>query len=127
MGFRYYKRVNYGNGLGLNLSKSGVSPSMRTKWGSFGSKSYSIRSGIPGLSFRGGSGKNSGLIWLIIMFIWGAIVLLYNMIIGLVNLVIIIIGSIFDDDGGINYTSLIILLSSILLILLVLYFNLPGK
>jgi len=52
MGFRYYRRMNLGNGLGLNFSKSGVSSSIRTKFGTFGSKGFSIRTGIPGLSYR---------------------------------------------------------------------------
>lgn len=54
MGFRYQKRVKLGKGVGLNVSKSGVSPSLRTKYGSIGSKGFSIRTGIPGLSYRGG-------------------------------------------------------------------------
>ncbi len=52
MGFRYRKRINLGKGFGLNISKSGVSPSFRTKRGSLSSKGYSIRSGIPGLTYR---------------------------------------------------------------------------
>ncbi len=38
MGFRFYRRVNLGSGLGLNLSKWGVSTTLRTKYGSFGSR-----------------------------------------------------------------------------------------
>lgn len=30
MGIRYCKRINYGDGLGLNVSRSGVSPIIRT-------------------------------------------------------------------------------------------------
>ena len=52
MGLRYYRRINMGKGWGLNLSKSGLSTSFRTKWGAFGTKGYSIRTGIPGLSYR---------------------------------------------------------------------------
>ena len=36
MSFRYFRRINIGNGLGLNISKSGVSTSVRTIFGSFG-------------------------------------------------------------------------------------------
>ncbi len=36
-----------GGGLGLNLSKSGISPSYRTKFGSVGPKQFTIRTGIP--------------------------------------------------------------------------------
>ena len=57
MGFRFSRRVNLGGGLGLNLSKSGISPSYRTKFGSVGPKQFSIRTGIPGLSYRGGGGR----------------------------------------------------------------------
>uniref|UniRef100_UPI003FA5B7EB DUF4236 domain-containing protein n=1 Tax=Flavobacterium sp. TaxID=239 RepID=UPI003FA5B7EB len=52
MGFRFYKRINVGKGFGLNLSKSGVSPSVRTKLGSFSTKGYSLKTGVPGLSYR---------------------------------------------------------------------------
>lgn len=52
MGFRYQKRIKLGKGLGLNISKSGISPSFRTKKGSISSKGYSIRSGISGLTYR---------------------------------------------------------------------------
>ena len=52
MGFRYQKRINLGKGLGVNLSKSGISPSLRTKKGSISSKGFSVRTGIPGLSYR---------------------------------------------------------------------------
>lgn len=58
MGFRYIKRIKLGKGLGLNIGKSGVSPSYRTKRGSLSSKGYSIRTGIPGLTYRK-SFKNS--------------------------------------------------------------------
>jgi uncharacterized protein YegL len=57
MGFRFYRRVNLGGGVGLNLSKSGISPSYRTRYGSIGASGFSIRTGIPGLSYRGGRGK----------------------------------------------------------------------
>ncbi|WP_409187172.1 DUF4236 domain-containing protein [Antarcticibacterium sp. 1MA-6-2] len=43
MGFRFQKRINLGKGLGLNISKSGISPSIRTKVGSISSKGYSVR------------------------------------------------------------------------------------
>jgi hypothetical protein len=58
MTLRYQKRVNLGNGLGLNISKTGFSTSYRTKYGSFGSRGFSIRTGIPGLSYRGYFGKS---------------------------------------------------------------------
>lgn len=52
MGFRFSKRINIGKGFGFNISKSGVSPSVRTKLGSFSSKGYSLKTGLPGLSYR---------------------------------------------------------------------------
>ncbi len=59
MGWRYSRRVNLGGGLGLNLSKSGISPSYRTRFGSIGPKGFSVRTGIPGLSYRRGGGRRS--------------------------------------------------------------------
>lgn len=57
MGFRFYRRVNLGGGLGINLSKSGITPSVRSRFGSIGPRGFSVRTGIPGLSYRGGHGK----------------------------------------------------------------------
>jgi len=68
MGLRYYRRVNLGNGLGLNLSKSGVSTSYRAPWGSIGTSGYSIRTGVPGLVYRGGR-RDAGLSILLIFFL----------------------------------------------------------
>ena len=59
MGFRYQKRIKLGKGFGLNISKSGISSSYRTKKGTIGSKGYSIRTGIPGLTFRKTFSKSS--------------------------------------------------------------------
>lgn len=59
MGFRYQKRIKLGKGFGLNLSKSGISSSLRTKKGTIGSKGFSIRTGIPGLTFRKTFSKSS--------------------------------------------------------------------
>lgn len=57
MGFRFHRRINLGNGLGLNLSRSGIGTSVRGKYGAIGSSGFSIRTGIPGLTFRQGWGK----------------------------------------------------------------------
>jgi hypothetical protein len=57
MGFRFYKRI--GGNAGFNLSKSGITASLRTRAGSVGSGGYSIRTGVPGLFFMGGFGKGS--------------------------------------------------------------------
>lgn len=59
MGFRYQKRINLGKGIGLNISKTGISPSIRTPLGSFGPKGYSIKSGIPGATYRKTYSKSS--------------------------------------------------------------------
>lgn len=93
MPFRYYRRIGNSTGWGLNVSKSGVSTSYRSKYGSIGTNGFSIRTGIPGLSFRkswGRSGKNAGMGLLIflalgVMYIltYFAILLLYNLFLAL--------------------------------------------
>jgi hypothetical protein len=60
MGFKFQHRLNYGSGLGLNLSTSGASPSFRSRMGSISAKGFSIRTGVPGLSFRRSWGKGPG-------------------------------------------------------------------
>ena len=52
MGFRFFKRINIGKGFGVNLSKTGISPSVRTKFGSFSTKGYSLKTGISGVTYR---------------------------------------------------------------------------
>lgn len=52
MGLIIQKRVKLGGGVGLNVSKTGVSVSKRAKWGTIGTKGYSIRTGVPGVYFR---------------------------------------------------------------------------
>ena len=52
MGFRFYRRIKLGNGFGINLGKKGASWSVRTKSGSFGSKGFSVRTGIKGLTYQ---------------------------------------------------------------------------
>lgn len=60
MGFRFSRRINLGKGFGLNISKSGISPSLRTKFGSVSGKGFSVRSGLPGLGYSKRYGKSSG-------------------------------------------------------------------
>jgi hypothetical protein len=62
MGLSFRKRVNLGGGLGLNISKSGISPSVRTKGGTISNKGFSVRTGVPGVSYRKNfsTAKNSG-------------------------------------------------------------------
>ena len=59
MSFRFQKRIKLGKGLGINVSKSGITPSYRTKKGSVSSKGYSVRTGIPGLTYRKVFSKSS--------------------------------------------------------------------
>jgi hypothetical protein len=52
MGFRFQKRIKLGGGLGLNVSKSGISPSLRTKMGTFSKRGYSVKTGISGVGYQ---------------------------------------------------------------------------
>lgn len=67
MGLSFRKRVNLGGDLGLNISKSGISPSIRTKAGSISYKSFSVKTGVPGVSYRKkfSTAKNSGCMMLL--------------------------------------------------------------
>jgi hypothetical protein len=62
MGFRFQKRIKLGGGLGLNISKSGVSPSLKTSKGTISSKRLSVKTGISGLNYQNNfnKSKNSG-------------------------------------------------------------------
>jgi hypothetical protein len=59
MGFRFQKRIKLGGGLGFNISKSGISPSLRTKMGTFSKNGYSVKTGISGVRYQ-----NSGCLLL---------------------------------------------------------------
>ncbi|MCX6304067.1 MAG: hypothetical protein NT040_03775 [Bacteroidetes bacterium] len=127
MSFRFYKRANLGGGLGLNVSKSGISPSFRTKYGSFGSRGFSIPTGIRGLYYRGGSGgKNAGLVILILMLLAGVFVLAYWLIVGIARGVVFLYFRIVKEDH-IAYGNLIVFLSVVLGILMMVYLSLPPK
>jgi hypothetical protein len=80
MGLIFRKRINLGKGFGFNLSKSGVSSSQRTRFGSFGSKGFSIRTGIPGVYYRSTFKKGSGCLVLLLPFILSVIVLVWILI-----------------------------------------------
>ncbi|WP_425236976.1 DUF4236 domain-containing protein [Ulvibacterium sp.] len=71
MAFRFNKRIKLGKGLGINVSKSGITPSYRNKRGSLSSKGYSLRTGIPGLTYRKtfSKSKKGGCLLSIIFFI----------------------------------------------------------
>lgn len=84
MNLRYNKRLGRNKGFTLNFSNSGVSSSYRTKYGTIGSKSFSIKSGIPGLTFRSsyGRGKNkNGTILIILGIILSGFILYYSAVI----------------------------------------------
>ncbi|MFM8950741.1 MAG: DUF4236 domain-containing protein [Bacteroidota bacterium] len=107
MGFRFQKRINLGDGVGINVSKSGLSTSVRTKYGSFGSRGFSLRTGIPGLSWRSGfGGKNGGAVLLLILLVLGAFIIAYNLLRFAVFLIGWIWTSIFTEEG-VNYKFLI--------------------
>ena len=92
MGFRFQKRVGGNEGMGLNISGSGLSSSYRSKYGAIGSKGFSIRSGIPGLSFRSGwgGGKNKGAEALIILVVIAALFALYYSAVIVYNVAILL-------------------------------------
>lgn len=65
----------------MNMSGSGFSFTRRTKWGSYGTSGFSIRTGIPGLYYRKRysrkKGDPGGIIFLLIaVAIWIIIVLI---------------------------------------------------
>lgn len=93
MNLRYQKRVNLGKGAGLNIGKTGVSYSQRTKYGSIGTRGFSIRTGIPGLSLRGNRGK--GGTGLMIMLIAGAGIVAVLVVYNLWRLLVHIIGLVY--------------------------------
>jgi len=73
MGFRFQKRIKLGGGLGLNISNSGISPSFRTKMGTFSRNGYSTKTGIPGVRYQ-----NSGCL---VLFVFTGLFtfLIYNL------------------------------------------------
>lgn len=89
MGIRYQKRIRLTKGLGLNVSNRGVSSSYRNKHGTIGSRGFSIRTGIPGLSFRSSWGKSKeGLAFLLILgTVYLAVIVLYNIALLLIYLI----------------------------------------
>ena len=67
MGFRFQRRINLGGGWGLNTGRSGGSLSYRSRQGSIGTKGFSLRTGLPGLSYRQRWGKNAGFAALVVL------------------------------------------------------------
>jgi hypothetical protein len=76
MSFRFQKRIKLGGGFGLNISKSGISPSLMTKGGTISNKGFSIRTGVSGVSYRksfNSSKSNGCLLTVIIYFSFGVL------------------------------------------------------
>lgn len=69
MGFRFQRRINLGGGWGLNTSGTSASMSYRSRHGSIGTSGFSLRTGIPGLSYRQGWGKGAGAIALVMLVV----------------------------------------------------------
>lgn len=69
LNFNYRKRIRLGKGLGIYISKSGITPSYRNKKGSISTKGFSIRTGIPGLSYRKNFKKSSSSGCLVLLII----------------------------------------------------------
>lgn len=86
MSINFYKRIKVKDGFGANISKSGISTSYRGRYGSFGTRGFSLKTGIPGLTFRQSwSGKDTTskiLIFLLVGLLFGIIyiacLLIYN-------------------------------------------------
>lgn len=93
MDFRYHKRVSNSKGWGLNISGSGLSSSYRSNYGSIGSNGFSIRSGIPGLTFRSGWGsrKNKGTVAMIFLAIMVTLFIIYSSFVVLYNVIRLLI------------------------------------
>ncbi len=74
MSVRIQRRISLGSGLGLNVSKSGLSLSQRTPFGSIGTTGYSVRTGIPGVFFRKyrGRRRNDNTFWIIMLVLLAA-------------------------------------------------------
>lgn len=75
MAFRFQKRIKLGKGIGLNLSKSGVNPSIRTKRGTISTRGFSVRTGIKGLQYRRNFSRSTGCLG---MFLFGVFIALLS-------------------------------------------------
>jgi hypothetical protein len=101
MGLQFYKRLKINDNIGVNLSKTGVSASLRSRFGSIGPKGFSVKTGIPGLSlrssFKNANGKGLanfiifililGLIVLILTIIWNLLLVLYWIVVEILHAV----------------------------------------
>lgn len=89
MSFRFQRRINLGSGAGINLGKTGASGSVRGRHGSIGTSGFSLRSGIPGLSYRQSWGKGGGgLAVMLVMVMAGLAVAVIMLALQLVLIVV---------------------------------------
>lgn len=75
MGFKLQKRIKLGKNLGLNVSKSGISPSYRTKKGTISTKGFSVRTGIKGVTYRKSFAKTKqqGCLLTLLLFLFAIV------------------------------------------------------
>lgn len=76
MSFVFRRRLEIGKGLGVNVSTSGASLSFRNSLGSVSTSGFSVKTGIPGLSYRQSFGKKGSPIAGIIALIMLAMLLI---------------------------------------------------
>ncbi|RZJ69812.1 hypothetical protein [Flavobacterium sp.] len=87
MGLRYYKRFGSTKGLGFTISNLGISSSYRTRYGTLGASGFSLKTGIPGLTFRQGfRRKNKGMEALIVLAVVCVSFMLYYALVAAYNL-----------------------------------------
>lgn len=94
MGFRLQRRISLGKGSFMNLSGSGLSLAQRTKWGSYGTRGYSIRTGIRGFYYRKSYGKKGDavgtlLVVLILSATWVVMLVAVQVVLVIVRVVIV--------------------------------------
>lgn len=125
MGFRFHRRINLGNGTGINVSKSGISSSWRTQYGTIGSKGFSIRTGIPGLTWRSGyGGKSGGSVMPILLLLLGGFIIAYNLIRFVIWFAGWILSNIFTEQG-VNFKFLFGFLATVTGLSVGLYYYTP--
>ena len=79
MGFWFQRRINIGKGLGINVNNAGVSTSYRGRYGSIGTRGFTLKTGIPGVRYRGSS-KNALPVMLIFGIAVIGVLIVYNVV-----------------------------------------------
>ena len=96
MGFIFQRRINLGGGIGFNLSKSGISTSVKSKYRTIRSKGFTIKSGIPGFYYRKRYGKKGPgvepLMVILIWFLFDLFSFFVQIIILLIPIVVVVLG-----------------------------------